>query len=407
MVQFLSPAVLLDATAGYTFTIEPQHIYGVLGAALVTLLGFGFRRIKPHLLNHFYATRRLRRVEGALTEKGVGLWLAPTIPIEPPADYERAVKKSIPIIVVANLKGGVGKTTTVANLVGHYGLKKNLRVLAIDLDFQGSLSEVLVTDADSDQAHAQQKDGSPSKAAQLISGKDAAWLLGTTEPVAKVDKARCVPAYYTLSSAENRIMIEWLIGKREDDIRYNLARVLHDPQVQDRFDIILIDAPPRLTTACVQGLCAATHVLIPTVLDGLSAEASAGLVGQLSSNEKLWPQLKLLGAFGNLTNSLTYDPETRDADGRLADFEADALIAASDAINLALEQANPTLRAAQSSPLFPTDCFIPDKAELSRKAGDRIGYSISGGSMSTQQLSRAYDRLGDEIDRRVLASVKV
>ena len=45
------------------------------------------------------------------------------------------------VIAVANLKGGVGKTTTVLNLAGFAG-RMGKRVLAIDTDPQGSLTRV-------------------------------------------------------------------------------------------------------------------------------------------------------------------------------------------------------------------------------------------------------------------------
>src|SRR6266508_2164152 len=45
------------------------------------------------------------------------------------------------VIAVANLKGGVGKTTTVLNLAGFAG-RMGKRVLAVDTDPQGSLTRV-------------------------------------------------------------------------------------------------------------------------------------------------------------------------------------------------------------------------------------------------------------------------
>jgi cellulose biosynthesis protein BcsQ len=280
-------AFLLTTAAsaeGITFTIPQAWVYGIGGSALASLIVLFFNWARPRLLAHFNSVWRLRRAEKALEDKSPGLWLAPSIPICPPDGYLRALSKSKPIIVVANLKGGVGKTTTVANLIAHYGLKKGLRVLAIDMDFQGSLSAVILSEAEYNNALEQQKDGSPSKAAQLIQGRDAAWIRNTSVEVDGVPNARCIPSYYTLSTMENRVMVEWLIAKRREDIRYSLAKTLLDEAVQERFDVILVDAPPRLTTACIQALCAATHVLVPTVLDGLSAEATGGFVDQLVSS---------------------------------------------------------------------------------------------------------------------------
>ena len=48
------------------------------------------------------------------------------------------------IIAIANHKGGVGKTTTVANL-GSILFKKGFRVLLVDLDAQANLTTSLVT----------------------------------------------------------------------------------------------------------------------------------------------------------------------------------------------------------------------------------------------------------------------
>jgi cellulose biosynthesis protein BcsQ len=398
--------MLVVVLAADAVSIPLSWIYGVLGAALVAVLGIAWKKSWPHIYAHFLAVSRLRRAEKALDENSPGLWLAPSIDLEPPVDYERLISKSIPIIVVANLKGGVGKTTTVANLIGHYGLKKGKRVLAIDIDFQGSLSAVVLSQANYDQALANQMDGSPSKAAQLITGKDAAWIRNVSDEVDHVPTARCIPSYYSLAAMENRLMVEWLIAKRTADIRYSLAKTLHEPGIQDKYDIVLIDAPPRLTTAAVQAFCAATHVLVPTVLDGLSEEASAGFVNQLVANKGLWPHLRLLGAFGNMTTRVTAELDGTAIDGSLADYEGTALRTLGDTIREALTHAGPALQRAQANPVFPETCFIPQKVELGREAGNRIAYHVTGGGQATQVLSRAFDRLGDEIDRRISATTK-
>ena len=44
-------------------------------------------------------------------------------------------------VSLINMKGGVGKTTLTFNLAWHCAWKKNLRVLAVDLDPQANLSQ--------------------------------------------------------------------------------------------------------------------------------------------------------------------------------------------------------------------------------------------------------------------------
>lgn len=360
-----------------------------------------FRSLRHHLWPRlralFDSSRRLERALGAVSAEGPGLWLAPTIPIAKPKDYLDFFRKSIPIIFVGNLKGGVGKTTTAANLAAHYAIKKNKKVLAIDLDFQGSLTKSALAEQHYTDLLTQQTNGGLSKAAHLIDGKDASWLVYCVDPIANVPTGKIIPSYYSLASVENRVMVEWLLDKRREDIRYHLACVLHDPKVQSQFDLIIIDAPPRLTTACIQGLCAATHVLIPTVLDELSAEAVGAFADQLAVHQTLWPQLKILGSVGTMTEKNAGRDGADDSD-RLTDFEADALKAMEDALKEALLSAKAPLRDA--SPL-PVRCFIPSKNELSREAGNRIAYAAPSRAQVFEDIRAAFDRLGDEIDRRI------
>src|SRR5258705_7686909 len=64
---------------------------------------------------------------------------------KPYTRYSTPINVSRPkIIVIANNKGGVGKTTLSANLAAYFELRRNKRVLLIDLDYQGSLSAWMV-----------------------------------------------------------------------------------------------------------------------------------------------------------------------------------------------------------------------------------------------------------------------
>jgi Mrp family chromosome partitioning ATPase len=84
---------------------------------------------------------KLNRVRDAFGEDN-NLWLRQ--PIIRPERYDARMQQSIPILLIAHLKGGVGKTTIAANLAAYFEMKRNERVLAIDLDHQGSLSSMLL-----------------------------------------------------------------------------------------------------------------------------------------------------------------------------------------------------------------------------------------------------------------------
>lgn len=341
--------------------------------------------------------QRIDRALTAVAPASKGLWLASSIPIGTPTNYKHALQTSKPIIVIANLKGGVGKTTVAGGLIAHYALKKGERVLAIDLDFQGSLSANCLSEENRRQMLVSQTDGGLSKAARLIDDRDAQWLVDAPDAIENVAKGKIIPAYYSLAAMENRVMVEWLLGKRTADIRYQLASVLHDPIIQSAFDRIIIDAPPRLTTACVQALCAATHVLIPTVLDDLSTEAVGAFADQLRIHQSLWPHLKIVGVVGTMTGrNPLQNGELRETP--LTDVEVDALAAGRQSLIIALQTASAPLRDAS---FLPTECFIPDKTELGRAAGHRIVYASSSRAAVFEAIRESFDRLGDEIDRRL------
>lgn len=61
-------------------------------------------------------------------------------------EHAGQISTSIPIISVINFKGGVGKTTLCGNLAGYFA-RQGKRVLLIDFDYQGSLSDTVLSHA--------------------------------------------------------------------------------------------------------------------------------------------------------------------------------------------------------------------------------------------------------------------
>jgi chromosome partitioning protein len=340
----------------------------------------------------------IKRAREALAITGPGMWL--TTPPIFPANYH-VVKSSIPIYTVANLKGGVGKTTIATGLAAYFVNpfaapdRERERVLLIDLDFQGSLSSMALT---TDERIPQ--NGQLSRATSLLSGRyKGADLIHMHQRVKGLlpnggAQFYAIPAYYDLAQAENRLMIEWLLSDSTRDMRYNLAEVLFSDEVQERYDRIIIDAPPRLTTAHVQALAASTHVLIPTVLDQLSGEAVGSFVEQAIVHRSLWPHLKIIGVVGSMTD--------QDQELDLRDYEEKGIVA----IEQALKQVEDRYGLRDpATKVLPRISFIPQLAELGRAAGSRIGYLKEGNNAATSKLRRVFDNLGQAVIER-LPSVK-
>ncbi len=135
-------------------------------------------------------------------------------------------------IAVLAQKGGTGKTTTVRTLTAVLR-RCDLRVLAIDLDPQGNLSDYFDVDPEAEPT-----------IADVLSGR------------AKLSDEihdDVVPANLPLAEAELA-----MAGKMGREL--TLKRALKD--VKRRYDVILIDCPPALGLLTVNGLVAADHTLI-------------------------------------------------------------------------------------------------------------------------------------------------
>jgi chromosome partitioning protein len=246
--------------------------------------------------------QRLQEIRSAFVGQEYDLWCQHAA--RPPGGQHyydarmRERQRQKPVILVANLKGGVGKSTLVANLAAYFR-EAGKRVLVIDGDYQGSLSNMLLAADGCDRASAEiNKLLEP--ASSVTSFQSARYLFQR-----KLNGSMIVASAYGLAAMENRLMIEYLLGddRRYDDGRYRVANLLLSNGVADEYDIALIDAPPRLTAATINGFCASTHLLVPTVYDKMSAEAvGTFLHGVRTLKSALNTQIDLLGVVGTLTH---------------------------------------------------------------------------------------------------------
>jgi cellulose biosynthesis protein BcsQ len=264
----------------------------------------------------FFQTRkRAKRAVGKVPGpggaiEGKGPWLME--PIDCPDHYVRGIQAS-KILSVANYKGGVGKTTIAANIAACLARKHGVRVLLIDLDFQGSLSSMAFAGKGW-----QPNANEDSVATALIGGElEPNDLFKMARKVEGFDNLNVVTAHYDVAQADNRLLVEWLLSAKPErpsswfhwlgdlyygkiyrprDMRFNLARVLHSESVSEAYGAIIIDCPPRLTAGAIQALCASTHVLVPAIMDQTSSETVVRYFTQLNElQKKLCPKLKQIG----------------------------------------------------------------------------------------------------------------
>ncbi|MGH3344588.1 MAG: ParA family protein [Carbonactinosporaceae bacterium] len=165
------------------------------------------------------------------------------------------------LLVVANQKGGVGKTTTAVNLAASLAFH-DARVLVIDLDPQGNASTALGIEPHT---------ADPSVYDVLI---EQCPLSDVVRPVEGMAGLFCVPATIDLAGAEIELVS---VVAREARLR-NALEAYDEP-----FDYIIIDCPPSLGLLTVNALVAGKEVLIPIQCEYYALEG----LGQLLRNVDL------------------------------------------------------------------------------------------------------------------------
>jgi chromosome partitioning protein len=149
------------------------------------------------------------------------------------------------VLAVANQKGGVAKTTSVAALADAL-VQLGRAVLVVDLDPQACLTYSLGVDGEALERTVHDV---------LVDRFPAA------DAVVTVDGIDLLPANIDLAGAEVVLMAR---AGREHALRKALA------PLRDRYDVVLIDCPPSLGVLTINGLTAADEVLVPLQCETLS-----------------------------------------------------------------------------------------------------------------------------------------
>jgi cellulose biosynthesis protein BcsQ len=172
-----------------------------------------------------------------------------------------------------------------------------LRVLAIDLDYQGSLSEILLRTVE--------ETSSVSGISKLLSTGDHQ-IIFSDDVIVKVPGSNLslISASLEFSNQENRLLLRWLLERDKDDIRYRLAYHLSAREIRDRYDVILLDTPPRMTAGTFNALTTCSHVVVPTTLKAPSWERVPSYHKLLANIARSYnPRIQIAGIALTLTKS--------------------------------------------------------------------------------------------------------
>lgn len=198
-------------------------------------------------------------------------------------------------ISVLSQKGGTGKTTAVRHLVEAFRMS-GLRVLAVDLDPQGNLSDYFDIDPEADPT-----------IGDVLTGRATA---------AEAIHDSVIPA--NLSLAEAEITLAGRIG-RELTLRKAIA------EVRDEYDVVVIDCPPALGLLTVNALVAADQALLSSEAQYFALQGVEQALEVIElARDTLNPQLEWLGVLFNISDMRTV--HSREAYEALGEHVGDRLL---------------------------------------------------------------------------------
>jgi chromosome partitioning protein len=198
-------------------------------------------------------------------------------------------------VVIANEKGGVGKTTTAINLAQALALR-NMKVLLIDLDPQGNASQGFGIDLNS----------ITLSVADLISDRD----LPIEKVIYRGEGVDLIVANPTLARLEKAMP-----GMTNSEMR--LANRLKE--LRENYFAIIIDSPPTFGSLLNSALNAASEIIIPIDCNFFALMGIKELLNEVEEiRSGTNPDLRVLGYLMTLADHTKMTAET--FDGLFASF---------------------------------------------------------------------------------------
>jgi chromosome partitioning protein len=253
------------------------------------------------------------------------------------------------VTMIANHKGGVGKTTTAVNLAADLA-KRGQRTLLLDTDAQAHATYYFVEDVTRVQADLQDV---------LVNQVAAEKVIIRT----RIEGLDLLPATLSLAILDMQMVA---MARREEQVRRALQ------PLQDRYDHVIGDLPPNLAPLTLASLTAADYIVVPV---NASRLALLGLGTFLGWTEEYRRQdvitAEILGVLLTMdTSSTRISKELREA---LAEAKRSGVMPVFDSV-------------------IPRRVGVEDDADRRRVAGD---------PGSQPDLSAAYHAFTDEFLARI------
>lgn len=198
--------------------------------------------------------------------------------------------KRATVITVGLQKGGVGKSTT-AGILAYFLARDNYKVLAVDMDSQGNMTDLLTQ-----QEYDYFEEKTILEAFEDGSVENYIYEVNENLHVVPSDDYFATLAIRLYTSSEMSYIKEKSMG----------LKMILEPVMND-YDFIIIDTPPSLSEPMVNSLCASDYVLVLAESSKWAFNAVPRFIETVEKAKDFNPSLEVLGILRTMNDARRAD----------------------------------------------------------------------------------------------------